>query len=261
MSSLGLVYLNMSAIIHTSMTVKSSIIDSIVEIVFDSTIPSQALVGILFQEFSHELTQIDNLPILQVPVEFREQNPDLMKQPNYRMHGENFSISLGEGLMSVGTVIDRNEKQYPGWRVYGNFANRVVDFLIKHKYANNLSRISVRYVNFFDTTGLADKFHVGVNVAGNEIASPHLNIYYEQDIDGTLVKVQIAGDATVANAYIPNTQARGSIIDITANKLNSNIDQTKVNETIKKLHDCVEKLFFDVMKKDALPYGVVSEIK
>jgi uncharacterized protein (TIGR04255 family) len=235
------------------MPIKSPIIDSIVEIVFDSNVPSQALVGIIYQEFKDDFQSIQNLPILQMPAELRAQTPELAAQPNYRLVGNDFTLSLGEGVIYIGCVIDRAEKYYPSWKVFGKFAHKVVKYLVDSELILSVTKVGVRYVNFFEETGLVDKTNLTLKAAGKTINSPKTNIYYEGKDEEKLLKVQMAGDATINSPFFGIKQ--GSIVDITTYQEGTPaLSNTKA--VIEALHIYAEDTFFDLVKTDVLPEGV-----
>lgn len=237
------------------MLIKSPIIDSIVEIVFDSNVPSQALVGIIYQEFKDDFKNIQNLPILQMPTELRAQTPELAAQPNYRLVGSDFTLSIGEGVIYIGCVIDRAEKQYPGWEVFGKFAHKIVKYLVDSELILSVTKAGVRYVNFFDQTGVIDKTNVTLEAAGKPVDSQKTNIYYESGEGEKILKVQMAGEATINSPFFGIVQ--GSIVDITTYQLGSpSLDD--VRGVIEALHIYAEDTFFDIVKSKILPEGVTK---
>ncbi|MDB5168868.1 MAG: hypothetical protein JWO41_224 [Candidatus Saccharibacteria bacterium] len=239
------------------MPVKAPIIDAIVEVVFESSLPSQALVGILYQNFSDDFHSIENLPMLQVPEEIRKQNPDLARQPNYRINGHDFTLSLGEGVMYIGCYIDRREKFYPGWDKFGSFANKVTSYCIEDGIFGSVSKVGVRYINFFEESGLFDKTKIDLKVAGSTIVDPKSNIYFEHNEDNKNLKVQLAGEANVNSPNLGSL--KGAVMDISSSK-EGQIEKSEVASLIDSLHTFVEDHFFDIMKPDALPEGVEKRV-
>ena len=239
---------------NSRMSIKSPIIDSIVKVVFDSSVPSQALVGILYQKFKSDLKTIENLPILQVPAEIRQQNPELLKQPNYLLMGSAFTVSLGEGVVYIGCVIDRQEKYYQGWDIFGAFANKVLKFMVESEYITSVNAVSVQYINFFDEPGLQDKTNLLVKVADEKVEDKKMNVFFNKNDDEKKLKIKLVGDAKVNSKNFKSTQ--GAVIDITSSQ-EVGLTVEKLKSTIDELHLFAENAFFDVVQTDAIPSDVV----
>jgi len=234
----------------------SPIIDSIVEVRYDSTLPIQALVGILFQEFGSHFERIDDLPILQLPIEVRMNDPELKKQPQYRLVGQEFVVSVGEGLIAISAAIDRATRYYQGWEIFGGFAFKILDFLSKNGSVTTYSKIDVRYINYFEKEGITEKVNLDIKVAGKSV-SQNLTVFFEDQAGDYLTKVQMASKANVQGLFVA---LAGTVVDIgaTYEKPESNIG--KVKEHINKLHDTVEIKFFEIVKTEFIPKGVTKKV-
>lgn len=235
---------------------QAPVVDSIVEVRFKSNKPIQVIIGLLYQKFDNELANVVDLPILQLPIEIRQSDPNLINQPLYRMSGDNFVLSIGEGIISVGAVIDRQSKFYPGWSKFGVFAKNIIDFLFENQITPSVSRAGVRYINYFDTEGLMDKVKVDVKVAG-VLMTENLNLSYENQFEEIKVRVQLAGKANVKNEFIGSLD--GSIVDIDASEEKELADSESIKNMLDALHGKVEDTFFKIVKPEALPEGVAKE--
>lgn len=238
------------------MTKKPPIIDATIEVRFETTVPTQVIVGLLFQNFKKELKRVEETDILQLPLEIRRSDPNLSQQPMYRLVGDNFVVSLGDGIIGIGVVVDKVNKFYPGWKVFGEFANNVLNFIDENKFSSKYNKVHVRYINFFEKEGLIDKTKLEVNVDGNPVYK-NLTVFFEENVGSSLVRIQLAGKANVKNPYI---SLEGAIIDINASTEDTSITSiAKVRASVEQLHAVVKDKFYDLIKSEVLPEGIVKE--
>ena len=59
------------------------ILEAIVEIRFEPEEPDDAIFGIIYNQFKKSFPEIEKLPILQIPDQFRSKDPNLIYKPHY----------------------------------------------------------------------------------------------------------------------------------------------------------------------------------
>ncbi len=235
------------------MSIKSPIIDSVVELQFENSMPTQVLVGLLYQKFEGTF-RVEDQPVLQLPAEIRQNDANLKLQPLYKLVGEEYILSVGDGIVGLSVIVDGSERYYPGWEVYKEFIGKVIEFLDEITIATKFSKVDVRYVNSFEE-GIVSKTRTEVKVSDKVLNdNQNVTLFFEKQADGIQIKVQLASKANVKSAYL---NLDGSIVDIGASEAN----ETKLedlNDKIQILHDIVEDTFFDLVKSEALPSGVTG---
>ncbi|MCE2887858.1 MAG: TIGR04255 family protein, partial [Pseudanabaena sp.] len=66
------------------------ILQAVVELRFETVLPSDAVFGILYSLLSSQYNTFEKLPILQIPEILRSQDPNLRYQPAYKLIDDNF---------------------------------------------------------------------------------------------------------------------------------------------------------------------------
>uniref|UniRef100_UPI00261759E7 TIGR04255 family protein n=1 Tax=uncultured Campylobacter sp. TaxID=218934 RepID=UPI00261759E7 len=94
---------------------------SAINIKFDSNIPTDAVFGILYQNFQNDLGTFNSfpMPIVNIPLEIREKEDSLKFMPVYTLldDGKRYSLQIGGKVASI--VYDKaHGKEYGGWRDY-----------------------------------------------------------------------------------------------------------------------------------------------
>ena len=72
------------------------LIDALIEFRFEAAITKSAVFGIIYNLIKEEYRgNVINLPILQIPEQIREVDPNLKFKPLYRIENERFVIQIG----------------------------------------------------------------------------------------------------------------------------------------------------------------------
>ena len=70
------------------------IIESILEIRFNTKIPSEAIFGMVYSRIQGRFfPNMEKLPILQIPDQLRSNDPNLMFRPTHKLYKDNLLIS------------------------------------------------------------------------------------------------------------------------------------------------------------------------
>ena len=220
------------------------IVESSIEIRFDSEMPSEAVFGVVYTQLKNEYKGIEKLPILQIPEEIRSQDPALMFQACYRLTGGNTIISIGPKVISIACV-----KEYSGWE---NFSAKAVDILLKVNQSgiiSKLSRVGLRYINFFDGN-ILDRIDLSAKIGESSLTSNNTFIKTEFTRNDFSIVLQVANNA---NILIEGKQKMGSIIDIDTSISHFNKDAINVSsELLGAAHTEGKQLFISLLKKDFL---------
>ena len=78
------------------------IIEAIVEVRFDASIPSDAIFGVVYNEFKNDFPKKpESLPITQLPEQIRNNEPNLLYKPHYRLSDSTFLLHVGQKVISI----------------------------------------------------------------------------------------------------------------------------------------------------------------
>src|SRR5215467_10357493 len=83
---------------------RNPIIDAIAEVRFTSAVPSDAIIGLVYETVKDKFGQPNNLPILQLPTELRDKDPNLRYQACYRFEKPGNVLLVGPHSVALSTV-------------------------------------------------------------------------------------------------------------------------------------------------------------
>ena len=214
------------------------------EVRFESTVPSEAIFGLIYNQFNKEYTDIEKLPTLQIPELIRSQYPDLIFQPLYRLKKNAFSMNIGAKILSLSVVAP-----YPGWDSYFNECLRVFSEINKLKIISSISRIGLRYIDFFEL----DIFpNINLQIQLNNSITPTKEAYFRTLLtnDEYFSLLQIGNNLTLNDQ---GGKIDGSVIDIDTFSISIKenlIEQIK--DFLDKSHLSSKALFFGLLKTEFL---------
>ena len=89
------------------------IVEAILEIRFNSSLPEDAIFGVLYNQFKDEYPKFEQLPILQLPAAVRSQDPNLRYSQHYKTMQDHFVLQVGPRSFSISNV-----ETYVGWETF-----------------------------------------------------------------------------------------------------------------------------------------------
>lgn len=222
------------------------IIDALIEIRFETTLVRSAVFGVIYSSIMGEYPgRVINLPILQLPEQIRDVDPNLKFKPLYRIEGERFIVQIGPDVLCISSKIP-----YVGWRDFAQHSCEVIRKIISSSIIKRVVRIGHRYVNFFEgdiTNCLTMSFSM---TEGYDVE----NILIRSEVkDGEFIDtLQYSNNATYKAEQSPDEQ-HGSLIDIDVfREYDNDCFISNVEEEINKAHSCGKKLFFSLLKPELL---------
>lgn len=218
------------------------IIDTNIEIRFDSDLLSDAIFGVIYNSIKSEYPKVEKLPILQLPDEIRFNDPNLISQPYYKLSNDTFVLQIGPKMLSLGSNIE-----YIGWKKY--YQKLTESFLVvkELKIIKQIIRLGIRYVNFFNFNIFE---HVNLKITHNDTMLKSERIMLSTEIvDGKFVNLlRIANRANVSSI-----KKVGSVIDIDTHivePMENFFD--KMELLLQQGHEAEKKLFFSLLKDEYL---------
>ncbi|MFL1707052.1 TIGR04255 family protein [Campylobacter sp. MOP7] len=219
---------------------------SAVSIKFETDLPSQAIFGIFYQAIKESFGnfQSNPLPILNIPIEIREQDENLKFAPEYILINNDKRYTIQIGGRNVALVYDRAYGyEYPGWNNYlKQEAEKLVDCIFKMGIIKTIS-IEYQNIDFFEDD-IFDKINITIN---DPIQCSLSQISCTKESDSIVHHIAINNKGRVV---IQNNQKVGSIIDIKTLNKDTKIDKKDVIDVLDAMHNENKELFFKIIKKE-----------
>jgi uncharacterized protein (TIGR04255 family) len=216
------------------------IIDALIEIRFSTNINSDAVFGLIYNALHSDFEKVDKLPIMQLPDQVRNADPNLKFKPHYRFSNENIVLQVGPNVISISSF-----PQYTGW---SSFSSKIYEILEKVQnigIIDSIIRIGIRYINFFEQN-IFDNINLKVTLSEDTIDYKNTVIRTEINQDTYKSTLQVANNANHNNK-------NGSVIDIDT-FMDKNIDDffNRKKDIIDNGHEKEKELFFSLLKEEFL---------
>lgn len=224
------------------------IIEAIVEVRMDAKIPGDAVLGVIYNEFKNDYTEIEKLPILQIPEHIRSVDPNLIHKPCYKLLGKQTFIQVGPKVISIVNV-----ENYLGWSAFSEKIYNLYERAFKLFELNRIERAAVRYVNLFEDMNIFKKSNLHLSLSGADFSDNEINITANVNSENCTHRLAMVNHAEV---LINNKIFRGSLIDIDTVFKKCPVDLHKNDQLFR---DCIEKahveekeLFYSLIDEDLL---------
>jgi len=222
------------------------IIESIIEIRFDSAIPPDAIFGVVYNSFNKVFpNKPENLPILQIPAQIRNNDPNLLYKPHYRLSNDTFLFLVGPKSISL-----INKGEYVGWSI---FSPKIVECFQKIKeiqIIKNTKRFGLRYINFFEKLNIYNEMNLKLSLNEDSLTGNKTVIRTSLPKGEFTSRLQISNDSKIEHN---DTKKHGSIIDIDLyleEDGSSIID--RFDSILEDAHNREKEIFFSFFKEEFL---------
>ncbi len=222
------------------------IVEAVVELRFDSNIPSDAIFGIIYNEIRTEFPKVEKLPILQVPEAIRSKDPNLIYQAHYALRQDKFIFKIGPKVLTFSNI-----NKYMGWEILFPKVVAIIRKINETKVIENAERIGIRYVNLFKSS-ILEKIHLDIKLIGEDVVEGTTNLRTELT-DGDYLKIINIGNNIKVTSKDYN--GSGSLIDIDCIYEFSQSESDYFNEyekVINEGHEIEKRTFFSLLKDDFL---------
>lgn len=218
------------------------IIEAIFEIRFDSSLPGDAIFGVVYNQFKDEFQDVEQLPVLQLPAAIRAQDPNLKFTPHYKIKKDNFIIQIGPNVFSL-----TNLKEYCGWEIFSKKISETYRKLTDLGLIREQSRTALRYINILPNINIFAYSNLEIQLNGEKLGEKQINFTAEIPHSHGASNLKLIN---FAEALFNNKAIKGSVIDIDTQV---NIEQFKTfMEAIECAHLAEKELFFNLLEKDFL---------
>jgi uncharacterized protein (TIGR04255 family) len=217
--------------------------EAVFELRFESSVPEDAIFGIVFNQFKDEFNNTaTSLPILEVPSQIRNQDPNLMFAPHYKMDSEFFTMQIGPKVISLVNI-----KEYKGWECFQEKITKTFEKLQKIRIATKVNRLALRYINIFPNKNIFESSSVQVILENYPLDSSNINLVTEIKNGSISSSVRVISGAQVAMA---SEIIHGSVVDIDSSI--QNVESNCFLDNLNQVHEEEKRLFYKIIGSEAL---------
>jgi uncharacterized protein (TIGR04255 family) len=226
--------------------IDSPVNEAVFEIRYNGNYPGEALYGILYKVFERfPGKKAEDLPIMQIPQQFRESDPVLRYQSFYRAVDGQFAFSIGPH-----SIVFSSFRPYTGWTEWERFFAPIINEIQKNEIINTIERIGLRYFDVFEEN-IFEHINAAFSVGGQPVRSDPSAFNTQFDMAGIQVILNI-GNTAVVNGI----QTKNSLIDIDCiypfNDCIAADFFPSYKEALEKTHHVNKQVFFGLLKLDFL---------
>lgn len=232
---------------------KEPLVDAVFEMRFDSHMPVASIwPGMLYGALTGEKS-MENLPLISLPKEFRDQDPNLVHSPLCRISWGDFWILLGDHVFSVAAKLP-----YPGWAKFSEAILIAFEVVLRAQMITSVNRCSIKYVDVLDGIPLEASacFNFDLALGGRSPKGRPFHVRMEHVEDDLLHAIQVGAAAQIT--LTSGATLSGPVLDIDS-VLNLEAEApeeflAKLAERIEWLHTANKRVVFDCLSPAALEY-------
>ncbi len=218
------------------------IISATIELRFESTVPYNAIIGIVYNAFKDDYPELQDLPILQIQESIRSQDQSLKHLPHYRLldKDKKFLFFVGPRVFSLSSPIP-----YLGWVSFSTKMKAIEKKMMKLSIVDKYTRIGIRYMSAFKFD-ILDNIDLNLCLNKDRLTNLDANMQLRIKSGDFINLLAITNDAQIENN---GQKVKGSIVDI--DTFSSSPSKNIIGD-IEKGHELEKKIFFRMLKKDFL---------
>lgn len=215
--------------------------DAIIELRFETSMPPDAIFGVIYQEIKDDFPKLENLPITQLPEQMRK-DINLLYKAYYKLTNKNFVFRVGPKMIAVSNI-----EEYAGWNNFSKKFYKCYSKIEKLKIIDKIVRLGMRYIDFYEFD-IFDKVNLNINKENQPLQSNDIFIRTLLERGRFKQTLQVSNNAEM---QLKLGLKKGSVIDIDTYIENSNI-KNNMKELIEKGHIAQKELFFSLLKPEFL---------
>ena len=226
------------------------LVDTVVELRFDTSMPSQVVAGLLYNSLMSEgYDEFEELPIAQLPAEIRDGDINLRYNAHYRIKSDKYLVSVSQRVIAVAAIC-YGDNEYPGWVDYKKEILKVLEKVKELGVTSKFSRIDVRYINLFQSEDVSDRLNIAIEVPYKENLAKEKSAGFIYNYDGMQTRVNFATNAsmTFGNNEI---SLSGAILDIDTS-IEEEVQFDSVDGFIENGHAYTESTFLSLLEGSLL---------
>lgn len=219
---------------------------AVVGIRFDSSLPPDAVFGVVYNKLKDSYKSAEQLPILQIPEAVRNNDSNLLYQPHYKLTRDHYAFQVGPKVISLAIT----DQKYTTWESYYEEIQNVFQKIREIDFISDVLRVGLRYINIF-ADDIWKNINISVKVIENEITGEEIFLRTVLPKDEYKVLLQTGNQLNLEE----NNQivGRASLIDIDTFIEGENINFFEdMNSILEKEHSIEKEVFFGLLKDDFL---------
>ena len=227
---------------------RSPLADVTLEIRFNSDLPSDAVFGLIYPVIRPFFSgDFERLPILQIPPAIRDQDPNLIFNPHFKISNQEYTCMIGPKSISF------SSSEYKGWEEFSKLPLEIFSSLTAQSITKNIIRLGLRYVNFFSGS-VFNQFDIDLKLAGRSVNQNQTALSSLLIEDGFNCMVQLNNNSVLERK---TGVQKGTILDIDISKNFEKPVSQLQEQVIEAAHEKAKNMFFSVIneqkKKDLDP--------
>ena len=221
------------------------LINSMIEIRFESSLSQEEVLPTLFPIFSKDFPKLKER---RIPIAIKEQDIDLRYAANYVFSNEKYSIFIDSNVIGF----ENANNDYQLWTNYFPIIKENVNTLMNLNIISKIERIGVRYSSLFENiNSFSDILKIDIQFPYPDYAKSDYVFKTQLKKDNIILLLQLVQNATVKQ----NDKSRtGILIDIDAS-ISDDIENStneQIFHLIDQLHYEEKKLFFSLINESFL---------
>lgn len=212
-------------------------------VLFDSVVPPEAILGVVYQAVGKEFGTVEVLPFGLMPSSVRDADPNLRIQPTHKLSSKEYSVLLGPHVVGV-----TKSGTYPGWSTFFPAAMKTLEAIGSTHIIGTVNRFGLRYVTFFDGDVLG-RLTLDISIAGEPAVGKQTALKTLISGTGYSSLLQIANGAALRG----DMKNLGTVIDIECfQEGGSPFAADGLARFLNEAHISEKTLFFKLLKDDFL---------
>ena len=232
---------------------KEPLVDAVFEMRFVSNMPVASIwPGMLYHALPGEKS-MENLPLISLPKEIRDQDPNLVHSPLCRMSWGNFWILLGDHVFCVASKLP-----YQGWSEFTKAIETAFQVVLKANMITSVTRCSIKYVDILNAIPLEPSacFNFDLALGGRSPNDSNFHVRMESREGSLLHNIQVGSAAQYG--LVDGSVLSGPVLDIDTvldlDAENPQVFLERLSERAELLHSANKQVVFDRFSKAALEF-------
>lgn len=219
---------------------------AVVEIRFNSSLPPDAVFGVVYNKLKDSYKSAEQLPILQIPEAVRNNDRNLLYQPHYKLMQDQYAFQVGPKVISLAIT----DQKYTTWESYYEEIRSVFEKIKNIDFISSVSRVGLRYINFF-ADDILKNININVKIIEHEIVDEEIFVRTVLPRDEYKVILQAGNQLKLQENDL--VVGRASVIDIDTFILGENINFFEdMHSILEKGHFIEKEIFFGLLKEEFL---------
>ncbi len=206
--------------------------------------PQEIIPGVIAHKLKKYYPSVERLPITELPMTIRNNDPNLKFSPELKLKNDNFQIQVGPKSVSIVCP-----KEYQGWSKYYQAIKETFGEVLSLNVAKKLIQTGLRYISFFGGKDIFKNTNIKLELSNNSLIGQHNILRSEFNYDDFKCVVQIAN-----NVSLGHNMQLGSNVDIDIIKVRNENDLSfsDFENSVENAHKVQKMIFFSLLKDDFL---------